>query len=145
LTDFYNRVGTRIVLLSSSVTGKVAASSILKAAVTLENDGFGRVVREPPVSYVLLSNGIAFAQAAITTIDPRTLASSSPPKPATFSFDISLPASLPKGSIDVALFIADPATPTDPTYALPLNSNDSNGLPVFDAATGNNSIATLQQ
>jgi hypothetical protein len=45
----------------------------------------------------------------------------------------------------LALQFDDPAPSLSdqPAYALPLNSLDENGKSIFDAATGNNLIATL--
>jgi hypothetical protein len=63
----------------------------------------------------------------------------------TFSFDAALPAKLQRGALTMALYIADPDEPTEPAYALPLNSDDSKGHPIFDALTGYNTIATLAQ
>ncbi len=143
LSRIANSIGTRIVLQDAVVAGTVAPSAKLHASLTMVNDGFGRVVRVRPVTVAILVNGAVIAQAAVPTMDLRTLKSSDPPVPETFSFDIALPARIPAGTLTAALYIADPDMPTSAVYALPLNSVDSNGNAIFDALNGYNTFATL--
>lgn len=143
LNRIANGIGTRIVLQHVVVAGAVAPSATLHASLTMVNDGFGRVVRERPVTVAILANGAVIAQAAVPSMDLRTLKSSNPPVPETFSFDISLPENLPAGTLTAALYIADPAMPASAVYALPLNSVDSNGNAIFNALNGYNTFATL--
>jgi hypothetical protein len=145
IASFYNKIGTRIALQSATLSGNPVAGGTLTGTVTLVNAGYGRVVRARPATLVLLSNGTVLARTAAASIDPRTLASSPSPLPATYPFTLTLPATLPSGVLTLALYLADPATSLTalPAYALPLNSLDGSGNPVFNPATGNNTLLTF--
>ncbi len=145
LSQVTNSIGTRIVLDRAVVTGAIAAGGTLHASITMENDGFGRVVRERPIYALTLVNGTPIARTTVTTVDLRTLRSADPPVQSTFSFDIPLPNRVPDGVLSLALYVADPADPASAAYALPLNSVDSNGNEIFDGVTGYNTFATLSR
>jgi len=147
-TSFFNKVGTRIELQNATIIGNPTANGNLYVAVTLVNTGYGHVIRQRPVTLVLISNGSIVAQMPIPLggMDLRQLASSSTPVPQTFQFNITLPSTFPSsGSISSALLIPDPAPSltSEPPYALPLNSLDQNNNPVFNPGTGFNMIATF--
>jgi len=146
-TSFYNRVGTRIVLRRVRIIGDATPGGRLCVAATMVNDGYGRVIRERPVTLVLIQNGKAVANIAvpISRMDLRTLASSMKEAPSTFRFEFTLPKTLPTELTSIALLFRDPAPSlsSQPAYALPLNSVDQNGNPIFDAATGYNLVATF--
>jgi hypothetical protein len=146
--SFYNRVGTRIELQKSMIDGYPTAGGQLAVGVTLVNTGFGRVIRPRPASLVFLSNGKVIAQSsiALSAMDLRQLASSATPASQTFPLSVKLPGTFPtSGPITLALLIADPAPSlnTQAAYALPLNSVDQDGNPVFDPATGYNVIGVF--
>lgn len=145
--SFYNQVGTRIVLQSASVIGDGTRGGKLSLAVTMVNAGYGRVIRQRPVTLVLIQNGKAAAQIPIpiTNMDLRTLVSSATAVPRTFQFEFILPETLVSGPVSAALLIPDPAPSlsSQPAYALPLNSVDQNNDSVFDPTTGYNLIATF--
>jgi hypothetical protein len=141
----FNGIGARIVLLDSKVVGPIDPSARLHVSLTMANQGFGRVVRSRPVSIVILNRDAVVSNTPLGSLDLRKLASARPEKKVTFSFDATLPAKLQRGALTMALYIADPDEPTEPAYALPLNSDDSKGHPIFDALTGYNTIATLAQ
>jgi hypothetical protein len=114
----------------------------------LLNAGYGRVVRARPATLVFVTNGNVVGQVPISLqdLDLRRLASASPPVPLTFQFAVTLPSTLPSGrQVSVALLIPDPAPSltAQAAYALPLNSLDSNGRAIFDAATGYNIIGSF--
>jgi len=147
-TSFYNRVGTRIVLLGVSVSGEAIPCGRLHVQATMVNDGYGRVIRRRPVTLVLIQNNQAVAKIDIPTfkMDLRTLASSAEAVPSTFGFDVVLPETLLPGQASLALLFRDPAPSlsSQPAYALPLNSVDENGQEIFDAATGYNLVASFK-
>jgi hypothetical protein len=147
LLSFLNKVGTRIEIQRLTVTGNPVAGGALHLALTLANTGYGRVIRPRPAAVVLTSGASLLQQTPIplTQMDLRELASSATPVPRTFEFDITLPAVLPATPLALSLLIPDPAPSLvcDPAYALPLNSLDAGGLPVFDPATGHNRLATF--
>jgi hypothetical protein len=62
-----------------------------------------------------------------------------------FTFNVTLPPSLPSGLISAALLIPDPAPSLSgqPVFALPLNSVDGMGAAIFDKNTGLNVFATF--
>jgi hypothetical protein len=148
-TSFLNKVGTRIELQSTVLAGDATANGTLSVAITLLNAGYGRVIRPRPATLILISNGSVFAQIPIplANLDLRQLASSPTPAPRTFQFNVTLPQSLPFGSISAALLIPDPAPSLtlQPAYALPFNSVDQDNVPVFDHTTGYNLIATFTE
>jgi len=146
--SFYNKIGTRIELQRATIIGTPVPDGRLSVAVTLVNTGYGRVIRQRPAFLVFVSNATAVAQISIplAAMDLRLLASSATPVAQTFYISVKLPATFPSsGSISVALLIPDPAPSltSQPAYALPLNSVDENGNPVFDPMTGYNVIATF--
>ena len=146
-TSFYNKIGTRIELQNVNIIGDAKPGGKLYVAATMINAGYGRVIRRRPVRLVLLQNGEAVEKIKLRTaeIDLRTLVSSANPIPSTFQFEFTLPETLLPGPVTLALRFDDPAPSLSdqPAYALPLNSLDENGKSIFDAATGNNLIATL--
>jgi hypothetical protein len=105
------------------------------------NAGYGRVIRPRPVTLILIQDGQTVAQIPVSlkNLDLRTLGSSTAE---TFQFGVALPTTLQTGPVSVALLIPDPAPSlsSDPAYALPLNSLDQNGSPIFDPTTGYNFI-----
>jgi hypothetical protein len=146
--SFYNQVGTRIELQSVTIGGSPSPNGQLQFGITLANTGFGRVIRERPATLVFTSAGNVVAQIPIpiSQMDLRQLASSATPVPQTFQVSVSLPATFPaSGTVSAALLIPDPAPSltSQAAYALPLNSVDQNGNPVFDPATGYNVMATF--
>lgn len=144
---FYNKVGTRIVLQSVKIIGDARRDRRLYVAVTMVNDGYGRVIRERPVDLILLQDGRVAGKIEIPLekMDLRTLASAANPVPSTFQFEIRLPETLHRGRVTIALFIKDPAPSLHPrtAYALPLNSVDKNSQAIFNPADGLNRIATF--
>lgn len=145
--SFYNKVGTRIVLQQVKLTGDATPGGTLCVEITLVNDGYGRVIRERPVSVVLRQNGNDVAIISIPTekLDLRSLESSLTEVRKTFHFEFTLPRTIAVGTTTMTLLFRDPA-PTltnQPEYALPLNSVDQNGEPVFEPTTGHNRIATF--
>jgi hypothetical protein len=145
--SFYNKVGTRIVLQNATVIGDAAPGGRLYVAATMINEGYGRVIRRRPGRLVLLQNGQEVAQFSIPTarMDLRTLASSANPVASTFQFEVTLPETLLPGPVSMTLLFRDPAPSLSdqPQYALPLNSLDENGKPIFHPVTGRNRIATF--
>lgn len=144
--SFYNKVGTRIVAQKVTVAGDATPGGTLSVAITLVNDGYGRVIRERPVSVVLQQGGknIATIPIAIADLDLRTLGSSLTEVPKTFHFQFTLPKTIATGTTELTLLFQDPA-PTlanQPVYALPLNSVDKNGA-LFVPGTGRNRIITF--
>jgi len=146
--SFYNKVGTRIELQEATLDGSPSANGHLHLSLTLSNTGYGRVIRARPVTLLFISAGKVVGQFPIarTDMDLRILESSATPVPQTYKIDVALPPTFPtSGPVCAVLLIPDPApslTP-QPAYALPLNSLDRNGDPVFDPATGYNLIATF--
>lgn len=144
-TSFYNRVGTRIVLLKTRIIGKAIAGGKLFVEATMVNEGYGRVIRRRPVTLILTQNAVAVAKIKIQTgnLDLRTLNSSSKPLSSTFQFIFNLPKALSSGPTSMALLFHDPAPSlfSRPAYALPLNSVDQHGRAIFDPATGYNLVA----
>jgi hypothetical protein len=59
---------------------------------------------------------------------------------------LTLPATLGSGPVSAALLIPDPAPSLSrhPAYALPLNSVNRNGNPIFDPASGYNFIGDIE-
>ena len=144
--SFLNKVGTRIELQSATILGNPAAGGSLVLELTMVNAGYGRVIRARPATIVFTSNGgvVGELPISLSDLDLRQLASRA--GPATFQFSVTLPASIPAGqSISVFLRIPDPAPSlaTQAAYALPLNSMDSKGRPIFDPTTGLNTIASF--
>ncbi len=143
-TSFFDKVGARIEITGATLTGDASPGAVMRAAVTLANTGYGRVIRERPVILVLLSGAREIARIPVGPglFDLRKLAAGAS---RTFGFAFALPARLPKGSITVALLFQDPAPSLKPqaAYALPLNSVDQAGNAVFDPATGLNQFASF--
>jgi hypothetical protein len=140
-------VGTRIVLQKVTIIGDPAPGGRLYLAATMVNDGYGRVIRPRPVKLVLIQNRetVAEIEIPIHKLDLRTLVSSEEPSPATFQLEFTLPESLPTEPTSVALMFRDPAPSSfsQPAYALPLNSVNENGNPIFYPAVGFNVVATF--
>jgi Domain of unknown function (DUF4874)/Domain of unknown function (DUF4832) len=145
--SFYNKVGTRIILQTVKVIGDARPGGRLYVALTMVNDGYGRVIRERPVDLILLQDGqeAGRIEVPIEKMDLRTLASSRNPLSSTFAFRVGLPEKLHRGPITMALLIKDPAPSLRPrtAYALPLNSVDKDGQAIFSAAKGLNRIVTV--
>jgi uncharacterized protein (TIGR03437 family) len=138
--SFYNKVGTRMVLQRAAISGNPSHGGAMSVALTIMNGGYGRVIRQRPVTLVFQQNGQTVAvPIPIQSLDLRTLQSFTS---ATFQFDVTLPATLKSGPVTVAVLIPDPG-PTlssDPAYALPFNSLDLNNNAIFDPSTGYNYI-----
>ena len=147
-TSFYNMVGTRIVLQSVNIIGDTTPGGRLYVAITMVNDGFGRVIRRRPATLLLSQGGrlVGGIEVPIERMDLRKLASSANPAPQTFQFNFMLPATLQPGLTSMALLFRDPAPSlsTQPAYALPLNSVDASNSAIFDPTTGYNWIATFE-
>jgi hypothetical protein len=145
--SFLNKVGTRIEARSLTLSGNATPGGVLHASLTLVNAGYGRVIRARPVSVVLSANGSVLqrTQIALSQLDLRLLAAAPQPAARTFAFDVPLPVTLPSQPVSLSLLIPDPAPSltASPAYALPLNSLDQGGQPVFDAATGYNQLASI--
>ncbi len=139
--SFYNQVGVRIVLTQATISGSLAPDGQLSVALTMYNSGYGRVVRPRPATLVLIQNGRTVGQVPIPlqSLDLRTLQSFTSE---TFQFAFSVPTTLQRGPVSMALLIPDPAPSlsSNPAYALPLNSLDENNNPIFDPTTGYNFI-----
>jgi hypothetical protein len=137
--------GSRIVLQRVEIVGDARPDGRLRVDLTLVNDGYGRVIRKRPVRLAIARDGKALAKFDIPTrkLDLRTLASNMNETPSPFHFEFTLPRRLSSGPIALALRFRDPAPSlaSQPAYALPLNSVDQDGNPVFDAPTGYNVIA----
>jgi hypothetical protein len=105
------------------------------------------VLRERPARLVFVSAGQVVHEYAIplAAMDLRRLASASTPEARTFEITVTLPESFPRsGSVTAAILIPDAAPSLhQPAYALPFNSRDQQGKPVFDPATGYNVIGTF--
>jgi len=145
--SFYNKIGTRIVLREVKISGDAAPGGWLCVAATMVNDGYGRVIRPRPVTLVVLQDGKLVEKTDIPTrkLDLRKLVSSATEVPSTFYFEFRLPRDLHSGPVSLALIFHDPAPSLfhQPAYALPLNSLDDVGNPVFDPVYGINRIATF--
>ena len=145
--SFYNKVGTRIVLQNVTVIGNATPGGRLYVSATMANEGYGRVIRPRPVTLVLIQNREAVAEMEIPVrkMDLRSLASSEQPSPVTFPFEFTLPERLPAGLTSLAFVFHDPAPSlfSQPAYALPLNSVNENGNPIFYPAVGYNVVATF--
>lgn len=143
--SFLNKAGTRIELQDMTMTGEAVPGGTLHFEVTLRNAGYGRVIRARPATVVLSAGGSVLRQTPLllSQLDLRVLASSAAPVPVRFGFDLLLPGTLPPGTLSVSLVIPDPAPSlsADPAYALPFNSVDAAGNPVFDSRTGWNQLA----
>lgn len=146
-TSFFDKVGTRIVLREGKVSGDATPGGWLCVEATMVNDGYGRVIRRRPVTLVVLQEGKLISKIRIPTrkMDLRKLVSSSPETPLTFHFEFRLPRRLNPGRVSLALIFHDPAPSLfhQPAYALPLNSLDRDGKPIFDPVYGINRIATF--
>jgi hypothetical protein len=147
LLGFLNKVGTRIEARRVDATGSAAPGGTLRIALTLANAGYGRVIRARPATLVLHAGGQVVQQTplSLAQLDLRTLGPAAQPTPRTFSFDLTLPSSLPSGTLTVSLLVPDPAPSLRPlaAYALPLNSLNTAGQEIFDPATGRNRLLTI--
>jgi hypothetical protein len=147
VNSFYNKVGTRIVLQSVTIIGDPVPGGRLYLAASMVNDGYGRVIRPRPVRLVFIQDRetIAEIEIPIHKMDLRTLVSSEELTPSTFQFEFTLPERLPAGPTSVALLFRDPAPSlfSQPAYALPLNSINENGNPIFYPTVGFNVVATF--
>lgn len=139
--SYFNRVGTRLLLRQAAISGDPAPGGRVSLSLTIDNEGYGRVVRARPATLALIQKGQTVAQIPIPlqSFDLRTVASFTSQ---TFSFDVVLPATIPAGRTSIGLLIPDPAPSlsSQAAYALPLNSLDQNNSPIFDTSTGNNFI-----
>jgi hypothetical protein len=145
--SFYNKVGTRIVLQQAKITGKATPGGKLGVAITMVNDGYGRVIRDRPAAVVLEQNGedVATIPIPASELDLRLLGPSPTEVPKVFHFEFTLPKTIATGTTTMTLLFRDPA-PTlanQAAYALPLNSVDENLAPIFQPTTGHNRIATF--
>lgn len=147
--SFYNKVGVRIELHKLSVIGNPVSGDRLDLAVTLSNEGYGRVIRPHPARVIFFSNGSPVAELPIplADLDLRQLQPAAEPAWQTFWIHLHLPANfLLDGPSSIALVFPDPAPSlkSSPAYALPLNSiEDKDSVSVFDPTTGYNVIATF--
>ena len=148
VSSFYNQIGTRIELQSVAISGSPTANGQLQLTISLVNTGYGRVIRQRPATLEFFYAGNVVAQfpIPISPMDLRQLVSSATPVAQTFQINVTLPPTFPSsGPVSVALLIPDPAPSltAQPAYALPLNSVDQGGNPIFNPATGYNVMATF--
>jgi hypothetical protein len=148
VTSFLSKVGTRIEIQRATVLGNPTPGGTLHVDLTVMNAGYGRVIRARPVTLMFVANGSVVAQlpVSLSDLDLRLLASAATPAPRRFEFDVTLPPTFPTfGTVSEALLIPDPATSlsSQPSYALPLNSLDESGRPVFDQTTGFNVLGSF--
>ncbi len=145
--SFFNKVGVRIELNRATIIGDPVAGGEMFVALTLTNAGYGRVLRARPAMLVFVSGGKTAAEIPISlsALDLRALQSSMPQAAVTFALHLRLPEDFAaSGPTSIALLIPDPAPSlyAQPAYALPLNSLDSSGAPIFDPATGFNVLGS---
>jgi hypothetical protein len=142
-TSFYNKIGTRIELGKAIIQGMAQPGGQMTVKLRMANAGYGRVIRARPASVALLSGDRLVGRIAIplAQLDLRQLVDA----PFTYSFSFALPEALPSGPITVALIFPDPAPSLyrQAAYALPLNSLNAAGDPIFDPATGYNIIGAF--
>ena len=130
--------------------GNPVSGDRLDLAVTLSNEGYGRVIRPRPAKAIFFSNGSPVAEIPIplADLDLRQLQPAATPAWHTFQVRLHLPANfLLSGPSSIALVFPDPAPSlkSNPAYALPLNSIDAkDSVSVFDPTTGYNVIASFQ-
>jgi len=143
--SFFNRVGTRLVLRQTAITGDATPGGLLSIALTIANEGYGRVVRSRPATLLLIQKGRAVASVPIPlqNLDLRTIGAFTSE---TFQFSVVLPATIQAGPTSLALVIPDPvpSLSSQAAYALPFNSLDQNKDPIFDVGSGYNFIDGTQ-
>ena len=114
--EIRNRLGYRLSLLETRFTPKVRPGSVLSVHVTLQNTGFASPLLPRPV-YLLLVNqaGSPIYQQSVAA-DPRGWEFGEH----SFSVTLAVPANLPAGEYQLALWLPDPAETlqNDPRYAI---------------------------
>lgn len=150
--QFFHRIGTRIELQAARLAiGPTPADQpgTVHAELTLQNTGYGRVIRARPAFLVLTQarKEVARLPISLAQLDLRWLGADAEPQ--TFAFRLRLPVGLvalgQRRPIDAHLLIPDPAPTltTQAAYALPLNSLDDDGKDLFDPRTGWNRLGRL--
>ena len=138
---FFNRVGTRLVLRRTAISGDATPGGRISIALTIGNEGYGRVIRARPATLLLIQKGetVAKIPLPLQSFDLRTVGAFTSQ---TFQFDFLVPATVQAGPTSMALLIPDPAPSlsSQAAYALPLNSLDQNGNPIFEIGSGNNFV-----
>lgn len=143
LQRLLDRVGPRIELERSVLTGQAHAGTTVSLALTVRNEGFGKVVRARPARVLVLQDGevVSARDVPLDRLDLRRT-NDVPGASVVFTVPVALPAALRTGEVELALVIDDPAPSLRglPAYALPFNSRDTTGADLFDPATGRNTV-----
>ena len=127
--EIRQRLGYRLTLLEAGFSPEVQPGSELRAQVQLENTGFASPLLERPVYLVLVNSSGESAYEQVLPVDPRRWE----PGQHTFDATLSVPADLPAGGYQLALWLPDPSASlqNDPRYALRFANENT-----WDAAHG---------
>ncbi len=135
-TGFSRKLGYRYVLNEATWLGSVVAGAPMNLSFTLRNDGFARLYN-PRTVYASLRSPLVRRDVALAT-DPRRWSPNG--ASTTVTETIVVPADLPPGTYDIALWLPDagPLLRSDAKYAIRF-ANDG----TWDPVGGTNVLGTI--
>ncbi|MBN1773120.1 MAG: DUF4832 domain-containing protein [Deltaproteobacteria bacterium] len=134
--EIERRLGYRLAVAELTYAPRVAPGGILPVRVTLRNDGWAAPINPRPLHVAL--DGASRQVALLPGLDPRRWL---PGEEVEVSARLRVPAALPAGSFDLALWLPDAAARLrdDPRYAIRLANDgawrEASGLNVLASVT----------
>lgn len=115
------RLGYRLALESSAVTGSAMPGGSLTLDLRMRNDGFGKVYNPRPLDIVFTNANTGATQTVRAVNDARTILPLAG-EVKNLQLTVTLPANMPSGSYNLALALpdADPALAQDSRYSIRL-------------------------
>ncbi len=135
--EIRNRLGYRLTLLEAGYNPQAQAGSELQVVIKLENTGFASPLLARPVYFVLVSGDGIPTYEQVIPVDPRYWE----PGAHSFTATLTLPANLPAGAYQLALWLPDPSSALrdDPRYAIRFANEN-----VWDAEHGWNMLGEME-
>lgn len=133
--EMESRLGYRLSLTTATMNEVVAPGGILNLFVELKNSGFSPIKNQRPIYLVL--DGVSNFE-VLLPVDPRSWA---PGETSSFRVQLRIPADVPEGKYDLALWLPDayPELQDNPQYSIRFANED-----VWNADTGYNVIKNIE-
>ena len=126
MDEIRQRLGYRLVLRSSSVSGSARPGFAFQASVVLANEGWAAPMNSRPVRLVLRHRESGAVAGVTLPEDPRTWLPEADSGPVYIDYEVCTPTGLPEGKYDIYLHLPDAASDLadKPAYSIRLANPD---------------------